>query len=199
MLDALKRSVWRISRVVRSRLGIGSRLDTPDRAFQERSLIPEALQRGAARKVLYVGVSWYTYHYYKRLFRNVRLTTLDIAPEQAVYGARDHIVGTLDNPDLALRAPFEVIFLLGVVNYGIDTPEQLKKSLEQTARLLGSGGACYMTVEESIVGGAAPLDEKTVAAMARSLNWVIEPLSDWFPLPGGKSRTRFYRLVLASG
>lgn len=188
-----------MQRIIRSRLGISSRMDSPDRRFQEEILIPIALKDSSARKVLYVGVAWYTFHYYKTFFHNMQLTTLDISQEQAVYGAKDHVVGDLETAALISRAPFDIIFFLGVLNYGINDTQAFRSALISLDRLLSENACCYLTVEEDISGGKpSSITSDTMLEIARSMNFHAIPISEWFKIINGRARTRFYVMARSS-
>ena len=193
MLSAVKRKIWRLQRVVRSRLGVASRMNSPDRLFQENVLIPAVLKGLNAGNVLYVGVSWYTYHYYKHLFQGIELTTLDTSGEQAVFGSRNHIIGDLSEPTLGTHAPFDAIFLLGILNYGIDDAGAFRAALVDIDRLLAKDACCYLTVEEDLAGGKpGSIRSDEMISVAESRRYCVMPISQWFSIIGGKARTRFY-------
>lgn len=190
----IKKQIWRFQRIARSRLGIGSNLNSPDRLFQENMLIPNALKSGDILNVLYVGVSWYTYRYYKTLFRKTNLTTIDILREQAVYGSKRHITGGLDSPGLASYAPFDVIFLLGILNYGINDPEALRRAMTHIDHLLAENGCCYLTVEEATRNAATPttINSSDAVRIVESTKYRITPISNWIEMTSGYARTRFF-------
>jgi SAM-dependent methyltransferase len=192
VLRSLKYRAWRWQRIVRSRLGIASTIESPDRAFQESVAIPRAAAAAKGGGVLYVGVSWYTYKYWRRYFKGVRLTTLDIDPGQAVYGARDHVVGDLDASLLGARPSFDVILLLGILGYGINDRAGIMRAMTSISRLLKTDGICLLTVEEG--GRAAELDSGTVARIARESGFALAPISEWYCIAQSAFRTRYYVL-----
>lgn len=193
LLEDFKKKIWRWQRIIRSRLGSGSKLDSPDRHFQEVILIPTALNGDNTGKVLYTGVSWYTYHYYKTLFKSVDLTTVDISSEQAVYGSKKHVIGDLAAPELTAHGPFDVIFLLGVLNYGINDAGTLRQTLKSLDRYLTADGCCYLTVEEQRSESRnCEFDAASVVRIFESMNYYIQPISDWFNITGGNAIARFF-------
>lgn len=194
--SSVKKKLWRANRIIRSRLGIKSKLISPDRSFQEDVLLPRMMEQWRGDKVLYVGVAWYTYHYWRRYFRGIRLTTLDISPEQAVFGAKDHVVGGLSAPMLAARAPFDMILMPGVLGYGINSDADLREALACIHNLLRLDGNCFVTVEEPLVRERpATINADEMVATSRECDFDAQPVSDWFTLTNGVARTRYYSLA----
>jgi len=194
VITSIKKKLWRLQRVIRSRLGVGSTLNSPDRVFQEHTLIPEVLEDESICNVLYVGVAWYTYHYYRKFFRNINLTTLDISRDQAVFGCRTHVTGELDSPDLIPHALFDTIFLFGVLNYGINDENAFNTALTHIDRLMTKTGCCYLTVEERMEPANITISSKDMVRVAEAMQYHIVPISDWFEIVGGQAKTRFFVL-----
>lgn len=193
ILKVIKKRIWRTQRILRSRLGIRSRMNSPDRRFQEDILFKTALADPNTHKVLYVGVAWYTFHYYKTFFRNAELTTLDCSSEQAIFGAKNHVIGGLDSPELASYGPFDTIFLLGVLNYGINDIHTFHAALVDLDRHLTGNACCYLTVEEDISGEKpASIRSDTMLETAHAMNFQVAPISEWFEIIGRRARTRFF-------
>lgn len=178
--------------MVRRRFGMRPRLRAPDRIFQEERLLPIVLEDGRVRKVLYVGVAWYTRYYYRAYFQHAELTTLDIAPEQAVFGFRRHITGGLDASQLACHGPFDAIFLLGILSYGINDLKSLHTELTHVSQNLTDVGCCYINVEKR--HGASidcTLRLEDVITCGESIGMCTVPISDWLEMVDGKGEIRF--------
>ena len=122
--------------------------NSPERLFLENEALPWV--SGAYRRVLFVGTAPYTYHL-EALFRDDpdRYTTIDHNPAAKVWGARHHIVASLQNID-RLRPPgfFDCIVLNGVVgyrlpeidDYGIIGHEELRKTVRAMHVAIRPGG-----------------------------------------------------------
>ena len=96
--------------------------------------------RDRCRSILFVGTASYTWRY-ETLFPADRYTTLDIAAGAAVWGARHHIAAPVQ--DLSHhRQPgfFDGVILNGVLGFGIDTEQQMRRTFEELHRALAPGG-----------------------------------------------------------
>ena len=112
--------------------------DLASRQCLETEILPWIRDR--CRSILFVGTASYTWHY-ETLFRADRYTTLDIAAGAAVWGARDHIVAPVQELSRH-RQPgsFDGVVLNGVLGFGIDTEQQMRRTFEELHRTLAPGG-----------------------------------------------------------
>jgi len=142
MPPAWRRLVPRSLRL-RSRLRLKNgrwRLATPDRVLLEDVIVPAFLDRNDIRRVLDVGVAWYT-RTYPRLFRGIEYHTIDVDPAARRIAGRHH--HTLSMTDLATVYPpdtFDLVVCNGVFGWGLDTVEQVERGLEASADVLRPGG-----------------------------------------------------------
>jgi len=117
-------------------------LGMPDRVMLERRIFPLLIQRGV-RKVLSVGVAYYTAHH-PAFFagRGVELWTLDLDARKARWGApHRHVVGDALNLPAHLPAhDFDAVIINGVLGYGIDGEAATTQALRACAAVLGTGG-----------------------------------------------------------
>jgi SAM-dependent methyltransferase len=96
--------------------------------------------RDRCRSILFVGTASYTWRY-ETLFRADRYTTLDIAAGAAVWGARHHIVAPVQELSRhRLPGFFDGVVLNGVLGFGIDTEQQMRRTFEELHRTLAPGG-----------------------------------------------------------
>ena len=96
--------------------------------------------RDRCRSILFVGTASYTCHY-ETLFRADRYTTLDIAAGAAVWGARHHIVAPVQELSRhRLPGSFDGVVLNGVLGFGIDTEQQMRRTFEELHRALAPSG-----------------------------------------------------------
>jgi SAM-dependent methyltransferase len=128
---------------LRSRLRLKDgrwRLATPDRVMLEDVIAPEFLGRPDVRRMLDVGVAWYT-RTYPRLYRGIEYHTVDVDPAaERIAGPRHH---TLSMTKLATVYPadtFDLIVCNGVFGWGLNTADEVTRGLEACADVLRPGG-----------------------------------------------------------
>lgn len=112
--------------------------DLPSRRCLETEIMP--WMRDRCGSVLFVGTASYTWHY-ETLFPPERYTTLDIAPAAAVWGASRHIVAPVQ--ELTRHRPpgaFDGAILNGVLGFGVDTPQEMRRTFEELHRALRPEG-----------------------------------------------------------
>jgi hypothetical protein len=104
----------------------------------ETEILPWMRDRCGA--VLFVGTASYTWQYESR-FCLEQYTTLDIAPGAAVWGASRHIVAPVQ--ELTRHRPpgfFDGVILNGVLGFGIDTPSEMRRAIEELHHAIRPGG-----------------------------------------------------------
>jgi hypothetical protein len=90
--------------------------------------------------ILFVGTSSYTYHY-ERLFAPDQYTTIDVRPNAAVWGARDHIIAPVE--EIGRHRPkgfFDCVILNGVLGFGVNDVEHMRIVIEALHSALAAGG-----------------------------------------------------------
>jgi len=131
---------YALVRAAASVLGFKPRHRAPDRVLLDESILPKLAASSDYQRVLFVGCDWYTEHV-ALLFMAREYTTLEADPGRARHGARDHIVGRLG--DLAVLRPgasFDLIICNGVIGWGLDDPDEIRRSLAVCAECLSPGG-----------------------------------------------------------
>ena len=116
------------------------RLAKPDRVLLEDVIVPEFVGRDDVRRVLDVGVAWYT-RTYPRLYRGIEYHTIDVDPEMQRIAGPHH--RTLSMTELATAYPadtFDLIVCNGVFGWGLDTADQVERGLAACADVLRPGG-----------------------------------------------------------
>jgi SAM-dependent methyltransferase len=107
-----------------------------ERYILERKLFP--LARG--KKVLLVGCRSYTRDYPSRL-RHGEVWSLDIDPDVREFGAQNHHVGDIADPSVFPQPEaFDLIFMGGVIGWGLNDPADADRALANCRRLLRPGG-----------------------------------------------------------
>jgi SAM-dependent methyltransferase len=117
------------------------REDKPDRKVLEGPIFGALRARDDVRRILFVGVDWYTRRYPRR-FADRELWTIEPIPGRARHGARGrHVVGSVVELDRHFdAASFDAIVLNGVLGYGLDAPGEQARTFDQLARALRPGG-----------------------------------------------------------
>lgn len=155
-------------------------IKSPERLFFEQVIIP-AFGMYGVKRVLFVGVAPYTWHY-GRLFRrqDIELWTIDVRPDAAVWGARNrHIVGDISNSGKVLSGGgFDLVIMMGIIGYGLNDVRQVRCALEQTSALLSPLGRILIACEDkfnldpvaiakTIPGGVVAVDSFCFPASVR--------------------------------
>ena len=111
-----------------------------------KSLIRKIFERicsGFRRKrILYVGVAEYSDDI-KILEANNDVTSIDLVKTK--FGAKKHFVKSITDANFP-DDYFDVIFMLGVVGYGLDEPEKILKAFENVRRMLKPNGSVIFTM-----------------------------------------------------
>ncbi len=118
--------------------GIFLKWRNPERYVLEKKIF----KRINRKRVLFVGVAPYTAQYPIKL-KNNDLTTIDINPYVAKYGAKNHIIGDIGK--YFFQEKFDVIFLVGILGYGVDTREKAEEVLKNCFNSLNKNGILIAT------------------------------------------------------
>jgi len=102
----------------------------------ERKIFPKL----KGKKVLLVGCAHYTKDYPKKLAYN-DLWTIDIDPKMAEFGAKRHIIGNVVEINKYFSKNFfDVIFLTGVLGYGLNEVKDAEESMKNLYMVLKAKG-----------------------------------------------------------
>jgi hypothetical protein len=125
----------------------------PPRYVIEKKIFP----RIKGKRVLLVGVADYTKEY-PHLLKENDLYTIDINPSMAAFGAEKHIVGNaIKVNDYFKEGFFDIILHLGVLNYGINTPEETDESIKNCFKILKKGGLLAISTQIGPIGSGMNL------------------------------------------
>jgi len=119
----------------------------PIRYILERRIFPFIKNKD----ILYVGVAEYTKDYPKRL-RNNNLITLDYNYKVKDYGAKEHFIEDITNKNITkiINNRFDIIFLIGIFGYGVDTELGMEKTLRNCYNLLKDNGIIIIEMSNKI-------------------------------------------------
>jgi SAM-dependent methyltransferase len=120
--------------------GIDFYHESEDRRVLESVILPHLAGRADVRDVLFVGCAWYT-RGYRKLFETRNYSTLEIDPRAAKYGARRHIVDSLENIRLHFKeGELDAIICNGVFGWGLDEKSVVEKAFDGCFECLRPGG-----------------------------------------------------------
>jgi SAM-dependent methyltransferase len=142
MRDAMPISVrrWLIWNFVGGRADYEAKRLLPDRRYLEMEVLPWLCK--TRKSVLFVGAGSYTYPYYRAFESSgLRFVTIDIRPSARVWGAREHIIGSiLDAARLLAAARFDVVICNGVFGFGINDEQDMNRTLRSFKGILTPAG-----------------------------------------------------------
>jgi hypothetical protein len=115
----------------------------------EEAILPALAAEPETKRVLSVGVAWYTARYVEA-FAGRRFATLDLDPARAAFGSAEHVVGDLRELErhFAASEPFDLILMNGVIGYGLDAPDDVERALRACAARLRAGGTLVIGINE---------------------------------------------------
>jgi hypothetical protein len=132
------RLAGRALREIRTMLGLSSFLRNEDRRVLEQIIFPYFLNDRKCRDVLFVGCDWYTAGY-SAWFEDKNYWTIEIDPTLRKFGAKQHIVDSLQNLSRHFpRGALDLIVCNGVYGWG----------LNERAEIEAAFTACYECLRE---------------------------------------------------
>ncbi|MDP2925989.1 MAG: hypothetical protein Q8N99_06460 [Nanoarchaeota archaeon] len=109
---------------------------SPARYDLERKIFPKIKQK----KILLVGIADYIKNYPDKLKEN-EIWTLDIDPNVAKYGSKNHIIGDVSVVDKYFSKNFlDYIFLCGVIGCGLNDIIKTEKAINNSYKILKPKG-----------------------------------------------------------
>ena len=139
--------VWARAEILRAAWRRGLYKPADRRVLEQDILVPLA-RDPAIRRVLFVGVQWYTVHY-PAFFAGKTFATIDPDPTVARCGGTPHVVGRIQ--ELEEHYPglvFDAIVMTGVIAYGLNTLQDVDGALRACAQALRPGGWLVLGVDE---------------------------------------------------
>jgi SAM-dependent methyltransferase len=120
--------------------GQAPHLRSEDRLVLEQQILPAYAREPGITRVLFSGCAVYTQQY-EAQFAAAEYWTIDRSRRQRRYGARRHIVDTLQH--LALHVPrgyFDLVVCNGILGWGVDTQEEADAAFAACYAALREGG-----------------------------------------------------------
>ncbi len=115
-------------------------MQTEDRRILEQVIFAHYAARADVRTVLFVGCESYTRHY-ERYFPRQNYFTIDSNPERRNFGAKQHVVGRLEQLRRHFPAGFfDLIVCNGVYGWGLNRAEECETALHECRACLADDG-----------------------------------------------------------
>jgi len=142
-LTGLRRFVPRRSQPLFDELIFNARVQgLPDRLYLENRILP-ALAQLRLRRILFVGVAWFTKRY-ARAFENssTEYWTLDIDAQESEHGnGEQHVVGDVTQLQRYFEPrSFDAIILNGVLGFGVDDLKMMNAAIDSCGLALRTEG-----------------------------------------------------------
>jgi SAM-dependent methyltransferase len=170
----LQAARWLAARLLLA-VGVPLQLRSPDRDVLERQILPYFAAHDEYRNVLFVGCDWYTTRY-ERVFRNREYVTIEVDPARRVFGARRHIVGSME--DLQEHFPANTLDLIlcnGVFGWGLDERSSAALAFASCREVLRPEGVLVLGWDD--VPEHRPFDPTELEEFRRFSPWVFPPLN----------------------
>ncbi|MBR8835178.1 MAG: methyltransferase domain-containing protein [Stigonema ocellatum SAG 48.90 = DSM 106950] len=168
VLERLKRYIYLV-------MGWEMPIINHDRYILEQKIIPYFVAHEEFAKVLFVGCAHYTKHY-EKWFTKKEYWTIELNPMKKIYGAKNHIVGSLS--DLKLHFPdnvFDLIICNGVFGWGLNEREEVEKAFGGCFDCLRQGGVLIIGWNDMPESKPFPLE--TCESLSQFQPYFFPPLS----------------------
>ncbi len=157
--------------------GIGMHEKGPHRLPMERNIFPFFVSDNHYRTVLFVGCSLATI-WYKKVFKDMEYWTLDIDHRKKRMGAKNHIVDRLSNLNTYFDRPyFNLIFVNGVIGWGLDDPQEADVSVNACYNALKPNGKFIIGWND--IPERKPFEVDTLKALRQFERWNFPPVGRW--------------------
>ncbi len=148
---------------------------TEDRSILENKIFPYFVSKEQFKKILFVGVDWYTYQY-KFIFKEKEYWTIDKDESKKRFGADGHIVDSLNNlPKYFKNDYFDLIIVNGVFGWGLNKKSDIEKSFDNCYRCLRKDG--FFILGWNDVQKAKPINLEKIDSLLKFKKIIFPPLS----------------------
>ncbi|MBW4602475.1 MAG: class I SAM-dependent methyltransferase [Calothrix sp. FI2-JRJ7] len=175
MLTDIRRIVRGLKVVGHTVMGWDIPIITHDRYILEQKIIPYFVKHQEFKKVLFVGCGSYTKHY-KRWFKQKEYWTIDINPLKKIYGAKNHIIGSMS--DLNTHFPenyLDLVICNGVFGWGLNDKKEVEKAFSVCFQCLSQGGVLIIGWDN--VPERKPFPLETCESLGQFHPYFFSPLS----------------------
>lgn len=120
----------------------------PDRRVLAQEILGGLARDPEVRRILFVGVQWYTKDY-AALVPGKVFATIDPEPKVAPFGGEPHKVGFVQEIEEHFAGQtFDAIVMSGVIGFGLNEREGVERALTACAAMLRKGGFLVLGVNE---------------------------------------------------
>jgi SAM-dependent methyltransferase len=156
-------------------LGREMPLITHDRYILEQKIIPYFVERKEFAKVLFVGCGSYTKHY-EKWFEKKEYWTIDINPMKKIYGAKNHITGSMSDLKLHFKDnDLDLILCNGVFGWGLNDKKDVEEAFSGCYESLREGGVLVVGWDD--VPDKKPFPLESCESLSRFQPYFFPPLS----------------------
>lgn len=111
-----------------------------DRTVLENVILPFVIKEFKPENILDVGRTEAQQHY-NEFFTGKNFWTIDIDPENKEFGAKNHVVDDVKNlSNHVNEETFDLIIFNGVIGWGLNHKEDVRKGIEEIHKALKKGG-----------------------------------------------------------
>lgn len=172
------------------RFGIDVRKTRADRKLLEQVVFPEILRTPQYQRILFVGCAWYTLHYPK-IFDDRDFVTMEISPDEAVYGAANHIIDSCENIANHFQPnTLDVVVFNGVYGFGLNELKAINKTLAAIHQSLRTHGLFVFGWNDT--PETAPYRFEELTGLKAFAPYVFPPLNKSIHESETKNRHRFH-------
>ena len=155
-------------------LGFDVTLASDDRRTLHEDIFPFFINNEKYKNILFVGCEWYTKSY-EKLFSGKNYTTIEIDPELKKYGAKNHIIDSVENIANHIEpGSLDCIICNGVFGWGLNDIDAIEKTFNGCYESLDKDGV--LVIGWNDIPKATPVKLDEVKALKRFNSFVIPSL-----------------------
>lgn len=172
------------------RFGIDVRKTRSDRKLLEQVIFPEIVRTPEYKHILFVGCAWYTLHYPK-IFHGRDFITMEISPDEAKYGAANHIIDSCENIANHFQPnQLDVVVFNGVYGCGLNELNAINKTLAAIHQSLRANGLFVFGWND--LPEMAPYRIEELTGLNVFVPYAFPPLNRSIHESDSKNRHRFH-------
>lgn len=172
------------------RFGIDVRKKRSDRKLLEQVIFPQLLRTPEYKRILFVGCAWYTLHY-PNIFRDRDFITMEISPDEALYGGATHIIDSCENIAEHFQPnSLDVVVFNGVYGCGLNELSAINHTLRAIHQSLRPSGLFIFGWND--LPAMAPYPIKQLTGLDAFEPYAFPPLNKTIHESDEKNRHRFH-------
>lgn len=150
---------------------------SPHRLPLEKAVFPYFVNDVEYKRILFVGCSVSTL-WYEKIFKTKEYWTIDIDPQKARLGAKHHIIDSLKNLSHYFAEDyFDVIFLNGVIGWGLNDTAETEASIEACYKCLRPLGKIVIGWND--IPERCPFKIDDLLSLKKFRRWEFSPFKTW--------------------